>query len=75
MGGALTLATAVREADDIACAAPFYGIPPEQLAQMKHVKVPIQGHYGDKDKAKGFSDPAVCALPAFVFAISFVSRL
>ncbi len=61
MGGALSLAGAVRFPEVIDCAAPFYGIPSKQLADPSKATVPIQGHYGDKDTSPGFSDPAAAA--------------
>ncbi len=57
MGGALAIAAAVR-VPDVACAVPFYGIPPLQLADPSTCTKPIQGHYGGKDAMAGFSDPA-----------------
>jgi carboxymethylenebutenolidase len=48
MGGALTLAAAAR-VPGIACGVPFYGIPPGQLADPAKIKIPIQGHFANKD--------------------------
>ena len=48
MGGALTLAACAR-IQGIACGVPFYGIPPGQLADPAKIKVPIQGHFANKD--------------------------
>jgi carboxymethylenebutenolidase len=48
MGGALTLAAAAR-VSNIACGVPFYGIPPGQLADPARIKIPIQGHFANKD--------------------------
>lgn len=48
MGGALTLAAAAR-VSGIACGVPFYGIPPAQLADPAKIKIPIQGHFANKD--------------------------
>ena len=48
MGGALTLAACAR-IGGIACGVPFYGIPPGQLADPARIKVPIQGHFANKD--------------------------
>ena len=56
MGGALALA-GLAHSDDIAAAAPFYGLPKAQLCDRSTVKKPVQGHYGGEDKMKGFSDP------------------
>ncbi len=48
MGGALTIAAGVHipEVDAVVC---FYGIPPEQLADPKHCKVPVLGHFAIHD--------------------------
>ncbi|XP_070209240.1 protein usf-like isoform X2 [Littorina saxatilis] len=56
MGGALSLASAalVKEVD---AAAPFYGIPGADLADVSKIKVPVQCHFGDSDEVAGFSDP------------------
>lgn len=54
MGGALTLLTAILEPANFSAAAPFYGIPPADCA---NVNVPVQGHYGRTDAMKGFSAP------------------
>ncbi|UYN96230.1 MAG: dienelactone hydrolase family protein [Enhydrobacter sp.] len=48
MGGALTLAAAAR-VPGIACGVPFYGIPPGQLADPAKIRIPIQGHFANKD--------------------------
>ena len=56
MGGALALA-GLAHSPDIAAAAPFYGLPKPQLADLSTVTKPVQGHYGEKDGMKGFSDP------------------
>src|SRR5882724_6478995 len=42
MGGALTIAAAVR-VPDVAAAVPFYGIPPEALADPAKINIPLQG--------------------------------
>ena len=57
MGGALSLASAVN-CPNIAAAAPFYGIPNEQLADVSKCKVPLQLHFGEKDDIVGFSSLA-----------------
>jgi carboxymethylenebutenolidase len=48
MGGALTLAADVHvpEVDAVVC---FYGIPPEQLADLKQCKAPVLGHFAIHD--------------------------
>lgn len=48
MGGALTIAACAR-LGGIACGVPFYGIAPAQLADPAKIKVPIQGHFANKD--------------------------
>jgi len=53
MGGALTIGAAVRGADVLDCAAPFYGYN-GQLADVAECKVPMQGHFGALDTSKGF---------------------
>jgi len=56
MGGAITIAAAAN-IPDISAAAPFYGIPPLEVADPKNIKVPVQAHFGELDDQKGFSDP------------------
>jgi len=48
MGGAVTIIGAVRipELDAAVC---FYGLPPEQVAAPKDVRVPVQGHFASLD--------------------------
>jgi carboxymethylenebutenolidase len=48
MGGALTIAAAAR-VSGIACGVPFYGVPPEQLADPAKIKIPLQGHFANQD--------------------------
>ncbi len=48
MGGALTIAACAR-ITGIAAGVPFYGVPPGQLADPAKIKVPIQGHFANKD--------------------------
>ena len=48
MGGALTIAAAAR-VPGIACGVPFYGVPPEALADPAKIKIPLQGHFANKD--------------------------
>ena len=48
MGGALTIAACAR-LPGIACGVPFYGVPPGQLADPARIKVPVQGHFANKD--------------------------
>jgi len=48
MGGALTIASAVHipEADAGVC---FYGIPPGEFADPASIRIPIQGHFANRD--------------------------
>lgn len=55
MGGALSLASAVR-VDGLNASAPFYGIPGLELADPAKARVPLQLHFGTADDLKGFSD-------------------
>lgn len=48
MGGAVTIIGAAR-VPELAAAVAFYGIPPEQAAKPADVKIPLQGHFADKD--------------------------
>lgn len=48
MGGALTIAAAARIAG-IACGVPFYGVPPVALADPGKIRIPMQGHFAEKD--------------------------
>ena len=57
MGGALSLCGA-RFCDDIAVAAPFYGIPQASRCDLSTLGKPVQGHFGELDGHTGFSDPA-----------------
>ncbi|RUS29476.1 dienelactone hydrolase, partial [Jimgerdemannia flammicorona] len=56
MGGAITVAAAVND-PEISAAAPFYGIPPAEIADPTKTRVPVQAHFGREDEQKGFSDP------------------
>lgn len=60
MGGALAIGSAVKGGDVIDCVAPFYGYN-GGLADVKDLKVPLQGHFGALDTSAGFSDPAAAA--------------
>ena len=57
MGGALTVIGAVHipELDAAVC---FYGLPPENVAAAKDVRVPFQGHFATQDD---WCSPAVVA--------------
>lgn len=48
MGGAITIIAAVHvpECDAAVC---FYGIPPEEAADPRSVRVPFLGHFADQD--------------------------
>jgi carboxymethylenebutenolidase len=48
MGGAVSVLGACR-IPELSAAVPFYGIPPEQAAKPADVKVPLQGHFSNKD--------------------------
>ena len=48
MGGALTIAAAVH-VPEVAAAVPFYGIPPTEFADPAKIKIPLQGHFANRD--------------------------
>ena len=48
LGGAVTVLGACRIAE-LAAAAAFYGLPPETVAAAKDVRVPLQGHFANRD--------------------------
>jgi carboxymethylenebutenolidase len=48
MGGAVTIIGAAK-IPELTAAVSFYGIPPEQAAKPGDVKIPLQGHFADKD--------------------------
>jgi len=48
MGGAVTILGACR-IPEIAAAVCFYGLPPENVAKAADVKVPLQGHFANRD--------------------------
>lgn len=52
MGGAVTIIGACRIPELSACVA-FYGIPPEQAVKPSDVKVPLQGHFANRDSFYG----------------------
>ena len=56
MGGALAL-IAAQHADDVTCAAPFYGTPDPGICQTEKISKPVQAHFGELDNLAGFSDP------------------
>ena len=49
MGGALTLAAAAKD-KNLSAAVPFYGIPPEQVANVTHIHCPVLGHFATHDE-------------------------
>src|SRR5437764_3179961 len=48
MGGALAIAAAVH-IPEIAAAVPFYGIPPKEFADPANIRIPLQGHFANRD--------------------------
>jgi carboxymethylenebutenolidase len=48
MGGAVTMIGAARIPEISACVA-FYGIPPEGAAKPEDIRVPLQGHFANRD--------------------------
>ena len=48
MGGALSIAAAVH-VPEVAAAVPFYGIPPKEFADPATIKIPLQGHFANRD--------------------------
>jgi len=56
MGGALSMAAAAL-VPEIDASVPFYGICSTELADPTTIKIPLQCHFGEKDKVKGFSSP------------------
>jgi carboxymethylenebutenolidase len=48
LGGAVTILGACRLAD-LSCAVCFYGLPPESVAKPADLKVPLQGHFANRD--------------------------
>ena len=57
MGGAVTFAAAAR-CPEVDAAAPFYGIPRPDLADLTTIRVPVQGHFGELDDVVGLSSPS-----------------
>lgn len=56
MGGALALATAVLNGDNLKGGIVYYGIPSAQLANPENLKIPVQCHFGTADSYPNFSD-------------------
>ena len=48
MGGAVTIIGACK-IPELSAGVAFYGIPPEQAAKPADVKIPLQGHFANKD--------------------------
>jgi carboxymethylenebutenolidase len=48
MGGALTIAAAVH-VPELAAGVCFYGIPPKAFADPAKIRMPLQGHFANKD--------------------------
>jgi carboxymethylenebutenolidase len=48
MGGALTIAAAVH-VPEFAAAVCFYGIPPKDFADPARIRIPLQGHFANRD--------------------------
>jgi carboxymethylenebutenolidase len=48
LGGVVSIIAAAK-IPEFSAAAPFYGIPPENVVQPADVKIPLQGHFANKD--------------------------
>lgn len=48
LGGAVTIIGAAK-ISELSAAVAFYGIPPEQAAKPADIKVPLQGHFANRD--------------------------
>jgi carboxymethylenebutenolidase len=48
MGGAVTIIGACK-IPELSAGVAFYGIPPEQAAKPADVKIPLQGHFANRD--------------------------
>lgn len=57
MGGALTFAGAVS-CPEFSAGVPFYGIPRSDRYDLTKIKIPVQGHFGEKDEITGLSSPS-----------------
>jgi carboxymethylenebutenolidase len=49
MGGALTLACGAK-ISEFEAVVPFYGIPPKEQVDYRHMKAPIQAHFSQRDE-------------------------
>jgi carboxymethylenebutenolidase len=57
LGGALTIAALSVYSEIFTAGVPFYGVPDLTKYNLANIKVPVLAQFGDKDHAKGFSDP------------------
>lgn len=57
MGGALSFLAAAT-VPELSAAVPFYGICKPHLADLTQIRIPVQGHFGEKDDVVGLSSPA-----------------
>ncbi|HWV96817.1 MAG TPA: dienelactone hydrolase family protein [Xanthobacteraceae bacterium] len=48
LGGAVTIIGAAK-LPELSAAVAFYGIPPEQAAKPSDIRVPLQGHFANRD--------------------------
>jgi carboxymethylenebutenolidase len=48
MGGAVAVIAAAK-IPELTAAVSFYGLPPEQAVKAADVKIPLQGHFANKD--------------------------
>jgi carboxymethylenebutenolidase len=48
LGGAVTIIGAAK-ISELSAAVAFYGIPPEQAAKPADIKIPLQGHFANRD--------------------------
>ncbi len=48
MGGAIAVIGAAR-IPELSAAVPFYGLPPESVTKPSEIKIPVQGHFANKD--------------------------
>jgi carboxymethylenebutenolidase len=48
MGGAVTIIGAAK-LSELTAGVAFYGIPPEQAAKASEIRIPLQGHFANKD--------------------------
>jgi carboxymethylenebutenolidase len=48
MGGAVAVLAAAK-IPELTAAVSFYGLPPEQAVKATDIKIPLQGHFANKD--------------------------